>query len=183
VIDEPWQKASAKYDSARNSILPQVDKVNRDGPYRADWQSLQTYQVRDWYRDAKFGIFIHWGVYSVPPFAVRGIRARCTFRARRNTSAISPLMAGRINTARRILFPCSRRRNSIRRQGLACSKESGAKYVVPVFEHHDGFAMYDSGLPDWTAAKLGPHRDLMGDLGSGSRRGGCILGLRPNAAM
>jgi alpha-L-fucosidase len=67
-VDQAWQKASAKYDAARSAILQQVDKVNSAGPYRADWESLQTYKVPDWYKDAKFGIFIHWGVYSVPAF-------------------------------------------------------------------------------------------------------------------
>ena len=69
VIDQTWQKASAKYDSSRSAILAKVDRVNSDGPYRPDWESLQNYQVPEWYKDAKFGIFIHWGVYSVPAFA------------------------------------------------------------------------------------------------------------------
>lgn len=55
-------------------------------------------------------------------------------------------------------------------------KQAGAKYVVPVFEHHDGFAMYDSGLSDWTAAKMGPHRDLAGDLATAIRAEGLHLG-------
>ena len=55
-------------------------------------------------------------------------------------------------------------------------KDAGAKYVVPVFEHHDGFAMYDSGLSDWTAAKMGPHRDLVGDLAKAVRADGLHLG-------
>ena len=55
-------------------------------------------------------------------------------------------------------------------------KESGAKYVVPVFEHHDGFAMYDCGLSDWTAVKMGPHRDLDGDLAKAVRAEGLRLG-------
>ena len=67
-IDREWQKASAKYDSARATILEQVDKVNQSGPFRPDWESLNTYKVPEWYKDAKFGIFIHWGVYSVPAF-------------------------------------------------------------------------------------------------------------------
>ena len=41
---------------------------SQNGQFRADWNSLSQYQVPDWYRDAKFGIFIHWGVYSVPAF-------------------------------------------------------------------------------------------------------------------
>jgi alpha-L-fucosidase len=55
-------------------------------------------------------------------------------------------------------------------------KESGAKYVVPVFEHHDGFQMYDSALSDWTTVKQGPHRDLWGDLAKEVRAEGLHLG-------
>src|SRR5215475_5202461 len=67
-IDEQWQKASAKYDAPRSATLKEVDAVSHQGPYRPDWESLQKYEVPDWYKDAKFGIFIHWGVYSVPAF-------------------------------------------------------------------------------------------------------------------
>jgi alpha-L-fucosidase len=67
-LDEIWQNASRKYDAARTAILQSVDEMNRKGPFRADWQSLESYRVPDWYKDAKFGIFIHWGVYSVPAY-------------------------------------------------------------------------------------------------------------------
>lgn len=56
-------------------------------------------------------------------------------------------------------------------------KKAGAKYVVPVAEHHDGFAMYDSGLSDWTAVKMGPHRDTMGELAKAVRAAGLHFGL------
>ncbi|MGH9553195.1 MAG: alpha-L-fucosidase, partial [Terriglobales bacterium] len=68
LIDQAWQKASAKYDAPRTAILNDVDRVAHQGPFRPDWESLQKYQVPGWYKDAKFGIFIHWGVYSVPAF-------------------------------------------------------------------------------------------------------------------
>ena len=51
-------------------------------------------------------------------------------------------------------------------------QKAGAKYVVPVAEHHDGFAMYDSGVSDWTAAKMGPQRDIIGELAGAVRAHG-----------
>ena len=68
VLDQLWQRASAKYDSRRSTLLNDVNRQVANGPYRADWKSLQKYQVPDWYKDAKFGIFVHWGLYSVPAF-------------------------------------------------------------------------------------------------------------------
>ncbi len=56
-------------------------------------------------------------------------------------------------------------------------KKAGAKYVVPVAEHHDGFAMYDSGLSDWTVAKIGPHRDTTGELAKAVRAAGLHFGV------
>jgi alpha-L-fucosidase len=56
-------------------------------------------------------------------------------------------------------------------------KKSGAKYVVPVAEHHDGFAMYDSGISDWSAAKMGPHRDVVGELAKAVRSEGLHFGV------
>ena len=65
-IDQEWQKSVAKYDTPRNALLKEAERQANDGPFRPDWASLRNYQIPQWYKDAKFGIFIHWGVYSVP---------------------------------------------------------------------------------------------------------------------
>ena len=65
-IDREWQQSVSKYDTERNRLLAENEKQANDGPYRADWATLMKYQQPQWYKDAKFGIFIHWGVYSVP---------------------------------------------------------------------------------------------------------------------
>src|SRR5438132_1581408 len=67
-IDEVWQKASSKYDGQRAELLKDVENADREGRYRADWESLKNYEAPEWYKDAKFGIFIHWGAYSVPAY-------------------------------------------------------------------------------------------------------------------
>jgi hypothetical protein len=58
-IDRAWQKASAKYDAARTAILKDVDRVNAGGRFRADWESLQSYKVPDWYMGCELRDFLH----------------------------------------------------------------------------------------------------------------------------
>src|SRR6202142_1377637 len=65
-IDREWQASVAKYDGARAAILREVERQDNDGPYRADWATLRKFEMPQWYKDAKFGIFIHWGVFAVP---------------------------------------------------------------------------------------------------------------------
>jgi alpha-L-fucosidase len=176
VLDRAWQKASAKYDAARSAILADVDRVNANGPFRADWESLETYQVPEWYKDAKFGIFIHWGVYSVPAFGSE-------WYPREMYRPDTPEYKHHIATygtqdkfGYKDFVPMFKAAKFDPTAWAQLFRNAGAKYVVPVFEHHDGFAMYDSNLSDWTAAKMGPHRDLMGDLAKAVRAEGLHLG-------
>lgn len=176
-IDEIWRKASAKYDGARAAILKRVDdEVNEKRPLRADWQSLGSYQVPDWYRDAKFGIFIHWGVYSVPAFGnewyPRNMYAEGSDEYKHHLATYGPPD----KFGYKDFIPMFKAEKFDPAAWAQLFKEAGAKYVVPVFEHHDGFAMYDCGLSDWTAAKMGPKRDLWGDLAKAVREEGLHLG-------
>ncbi len=175
-IDEPWQKASAKYNAARASILEHVDQVNREGTFRPDWESLRNYKVPDWYKDAKFGIFIHWGVYSVPAFGnewyPRLMYMRDSDEYKHHIAVYGP----QDKFGYKDFIPRFKAEKFDPAAWARLFKDAGAKYVVPVFEHHDGFAMYDSGLSDWTAAKMGPRRDLVGDLAKAVRSEGLHLG-------
>src|SRR5215469_16028587 len=163
-IDQVWQKASSKYDPERAAVLKRVDLVANQGPFRPDWESLKKYETPEWYRDAKFGIFIHWGVYSVPAFGSEWY-PRDMYRAgseeyKHHIDTYGP----QDKFGYKDFIPMFKAEHFDPAAWARLFNESGAKYVVPVFEHHDGFAMYDSGLSDWTAAKMGPHRDLAGDL-------------------
>lgn len=175
-IDQTWQRASSKYDSARSTILSEVRRVASKGPYRADWQSLQKYEVPDWYKDAKFGIFIHWGVYSVPAFGnewyPRNMYRQGSDEYKHHLSTYGP----QSKFGYKDFIPMFRAERFDPAAWARLFKEAGAKYVVPVFEHHDGFAMYDSGLSDWTAAKMGPRRDVHGELAKAVRAEGLHLG-------
>ncbi len=175
-IDAAWQHASGKYDAHRAELLRQLDSTIAKGPFRADWQSLSAYQVPDWYKDAKFGIFIHWGVYSVPAFGnewyPRNMYIEGSAENKHQIATYGPLTS----FGYKDFIPMFHAEHFDPQAWAALFKASGARYVVPVFEHHDGFAMYASDLSDWTAAKMGPHRDLVGDLATAVRAQGLRLG-------
>jgi alpha-L-fucosidase len=175
-LDRLWQQASGKFDSRRNTLLREVNLQATNGPYRPNWRSLQKYQVPEWYKDAKFGIFVHWGVYSVPAFGSewypRDMYRRGSKEYTHHLAVYGPLST----FGYKDFIPMFKANHFDPKHWAHLFSESGAKYVVPVFEHHDGFAMYDSELSDWTAAKMGPHRDLAGELAKAVREAGLHLG-------
>ena len=176
-INQIWQKASSKYDAQRAAILKEVDSVDKQGPFRPDWESLQSYEAPEWYKDAKFGIFIHWGVYSVPAFSSEWYPRNMYepgFEANKHHVATYGTLD---KFGYKDFIPMFKAEHYDPAAWAELFKKAGAKYVVPVAEHHDGFAMYDSGVSDWTAVKMGPHRDLIGDLGKAVRASGLHFGV------
>lgn len=176
-IDAIWQKASSKYDARRAELLKDVENGDREGRYRADWESLKTYEAPEWYKDAKFGIFIHWGAYSVPAFGSE-------WYPRMMYVDGSPEYRHHIETygkqdkfGYKDFIPMFKAEHFDPAAWAELFKKAGAKYVVPVAEHHDGFAMYDSGLSDWTVAKMGPNRDTTGELAKAVRAAGLHFGV------
>ncbi len=176
-IDQIWQKASSKYDAQRAALLKEVDAVDNQGPFRPDWESLQKYEAPEWYQDAKFGIFIHWGAYSVPAFGNEWYPRNMYepgFDAYKHHIAT---YGTQDKFGYKDFIPMFKAEHFDPAAWAELFKKAGAKYVVPVAEHHDGFAMYDSGLSDWTAAKMGPHRDVIGDLSKAVRAEGLHFGV------
>jgi alpha-L-fucosidase len=153
-IDQAWQGASSKYDAERAALLKQIDEVNHQGTFRPDWESLQKYEVPAWYEDAKFGIFIHWGVYSVPAFSNEWYPRNMYERGSEVYKHHIASYGTQDKFGYKDFVPMFKAEHFDPAAWAELFKKSGAKYVVPVAEHHDGFAMYDSGLSDWTAAKM-----------------------------
>ena len=175
-LAQSWKDASSRYNARRTAILNEVDRVDHEGPFRPDWATLSRWEVPAWYKDAKFGIFIHWGVYAVPAFGNE-------WYPRLMYVAGSPENKHQVDTygpltqfGYKDFIPKFKAEHYDPQAWARLFKQSGAKYVVPVFEHHDGFQMYDSDLSDWTAVKMGPRRDLVGDLAKAVRAEGLHLG-------
>lgn len=175
-IDRIWREAGAAYNKSRAEILSGVSREASNGSFRPDWQSLATYQVPDWYKDAKFGIFVHWGLYCVPAFGSEQYPCLMytvgTEEYKHQLSTYGPLT----QFGYKDFIPMFKAERYDPISWASLFKRAGARYVVPVFEHHDGFAMYNSDLSRWTACKMGPHRDLAGELANAVRAAGLHIG-------
>ena len=186
-IDREWQQSVSKYDAERNRLLAEADKISNQGPYKPDWATLMKYQQPQWYKDAKFGIFIHWGIYSVPA-AENEWYPRNMYRpgegAYKNFQEhfASKDPAEKDAKGYKDLIPLFRAEKFNATEWATLFKDSGAQYVVPVAEHHDGFSMYDSGLSDWTVVKMGPKRDTLGELATAIRAAGLHFGFSSHRA-
>jgi alpha-L-fucosidase len=181
-IDAQWIAANSTYDSERKRILASVDRTIAEGPFRDDWQSLRAYQAPEWFRDAKFGIFIHWGVYSVAGFGSE-------WYSRNMYQQGSPDFAHHVATygqqthfGYKDLIPKFTAEHFDADTWAKLFHDAGARYVVPVAEHHDGFPMYQSNLTDWCAGKMGPKRDVLGELAKAVRAQGMHLGASSHRA-
>lgn len=171
------QSTAPIYNNARKKLLAENARVNAQGPFHADWKSLENYKIPQWYQDAKFGIFIHWGVYSVPAFGSewypRNMYQKGSPEYQHQIATHGPETA----FGYKDYIPMFRGQQFDPQAWARLFHTAGARYVVPVAEHHDGFAMYDSDLSEWTAKKMGPHRDVIGDLEKAVRSEGLHFGL------
>ena len=145
--------------------------------YQPNWESLKKYEIPDWFRDAKFGIFIHWGVYSVPAFGSewypRNMYDTTSSEYKHHIKEYGPQSV----FGYKDFIPSFKAGKFDADAWVTLFKKAGAKYVVPVAEHHDGFAMYNTALSDWNAVKMGPHRDVVGELSEAVKKQGLIFGV------
>ena len=168
------------------SLLLAAGTLQAATTYRADWESLDKRPVPQWWQEAKFGIFIHWGVYAVPAYAptdAANVYAKYSEhydnRLRTGNAAFTNHHARTYGdrVAYADFAAQFRAEHFNPDQWADLFKKSGAKYVVLTSKHHDGFALFPSAYsPRWNAQVLGPHRDLAGDLIGAVRKQGLHMG-------
>jgi alpha-L-fucosidase len=150
--------------------------------FEPTWESLKRYRVPEWYQDAKFGIFIHWGVYSVPAFANEWYPRNMYYQGTPEFEHHVKTYGPQSKFGYKDFIPQLTAEKFDANAWASLFKEAGARYVVPVAEHHDGFAMYDCSFSNWTAAKMGPKRDVIGELAAAIRKQGMTFGLSSHRA-
>jgi alpha-L-fucosidase len=160
--------------------------------YEANWASIDSRPVPAWFEDAKFGIFIHWGLFSVPAYAPTardgvGVYDRYAEwywqKVRDPKSATYPFFT---KFQDRVYGEGFKYQDFV--NGFTCDffqpdewagiiKQSGARYVVLTSKHHEGFTLWPSEQSwNWNAVDVGPHRDLAGDLIKSVKNKGLRMG-------
>jgi len=152
--------------------------------YEPTWKSLCEHPVPDWFRDEKFGIYTHWGPYTVPAYGgssdtLAGLRGsynsawygRAMYDPR---SAVGvhheKAHGGAKKTGYKDLIPLLTAERFDPDEWVELFKDAGARFVGPTAQLHDGFAMWDSKVNRWNCGAMGPKRDIMGEFAAAARR-------------
>jgi len=161
---------------------PQRNFLGREKTmYHHTWKSIDSRPVPEWFDEAKFGIFIHWGIYSVPSWSPKRTYAEWYWynlvEKNDETRAFHERVYGKsfkyqdfVKDFKAELFDPDR--------WAGVFKGSGARYVVLTSKHHDGYCLWPSPHSwNWNSVDTGPHRDLVGDLAQSVREAGLKMGL------
>lgn len=149
------------------------------------WESLNARPYPQWFSDAKLGIFVHWGLYSVPAYAGKEGYGEWFYRGlMTGDSGRCRIMSLYADTA----LPVFEQYKQLAKHWHAelwnpaewarMFREAGAKYVVLVTKHHDGYSLWDDPYqPEWNSVVSGPHRNIVGELNDAVRREGLRMGF------
>lgn len=155
-----------------SATAKQADSQAGKKPFSANWQSLQQYQCPEWFRDAKFGIYAHWGPYSVPEYP-----GNTDWYSHHMYLSYHPIHAFHLQKygpldkfGYKDLIPKFTGENFDADAWAKLYLEAGAKFAGPVAEHSDGFSMWATELTPWNAGKMGPKRDVVGELEQAIRK-------------
>ncbi len=166
----------------KKAYLAEIEKVIKEGPYDDTWDSLCEHPTPRWYEKGKFGIFIHWGVYSVPAFGNEWYPRYMYQKGSRENLHHETTYGTLDKFGYKDFIPMFRAEKFDPEAWIKLFEEAGARFVVPVAEHHDGFQMYESSLSPWNAANMGPKQDILGKLKAEAEKRGMVFGASSHRA-
>jgi alpha-L-fucosidase len=172
-----------------NAAIKKIPNLSAPGPLQPTWQSLQAnYKVPSWFVGAKFGIFIHWGLFSVPAHGNEWYEK--WMYAGGDDSTVKSMHGGSNFVAwhaeqfgpqdkfgYKDFIPMFKAEKFDPNAWAELFKKAGARFVVPGAEHHENFAMWDSQVTPFNAMKMGPKRDVIGELSQAVRKQGLKFGV------
>ena len=157
----------------------------------ATWKSLNERGYPTWFDEAKLGIFIHWGLYSVPAYAHPEGYAEWLYKGlMSHSSGRMNIMANYADTTLSTKELYGKLADYWHAElwdpdeWAEIFNDAGAKYVVLVTKHHDGYCLWDSPQqPDWNSVTSGPHRNIVSELTESVRKAGVFTTHCPNGAI
>ena len=167
------------------SAVAQTNSLNLPpiaaGPFKADWNSLTNYQTPEWFRDAKFGIWAHWGPQCEPEHGDWYARDMYVEGNRDYKSHIAEYGHPSTNGFKDVIHEW-KAENFDPDKLLAFYKENGAKYFMALANHHDNFDNFNSKYQPWNSVAIGPHKDLIGGWAAAARKNGLRFAVSVHAS-
>jgi alpha-L-fucosidase len=174
--------ALSRYAGAATAATTGGREPMATGPFLPDWKSLETYQTPDWFRNAKFGIWAHWGPQCEPEYG--DWYARLMYQEGSDVYRYHLKKYGHPSVFgfKDVIHEWKAERWDP--AALASLyKKAGAKYFVALANHHDNFDLYDSKYqPEWNSTKVGPRKDLIAGWRAAARANGLRFGVSVHAS-
>lgn len=152
-----------------------------EGPFQPTWESLEQYKTPDWYRNAKFGIWAHWGPQCEPEFGdwyAREMYMEGNAKYKYHVEKYGhPSLFGFKDVINKW-----KAENWNPEELISLYKSAGAKYFMALANHHDNFDLYNSKYQSWNSTKIGPKKDLIGGWAKAARKQGLHFGVSVHAA-
>lgn len=155
--------------------LEEIEQVIARGTYKPNWASLTQNTLPGWFSKEKFGIFIHWGLYSIPAHANEWYSRNMYIQEKEEWEYHRKTFGKHTEFGYKEFIPMFKAEKFNPQEWAELFKEAGAQYVFPVAEHHDGFQMYRSELSQYNAFDMGPKRDLLGELKHSAETAGLVF--------
>lgn len=150
--------------SRERELLDIIERTIAEGTFKPTWESLMQAEVPAWFKKEKLGIFVHWGLYSVPANSNEWYSRNMYIKGMPAFDHHVKTYGEQKKFGYKDFIPLFTAKAFEPKEWMDLFKAAGAGYIFPVAEHHDGFQMYESELSDWNAVNMGPKRDILGEL-------------------
>ena len=157
------------------AAVKQITSALPPGPFQPTWDSLkQNYRVPAWFYEAKFGLFMHWGLYAVPAHHNEWYEKHMyAADSAWHVSHFGP----QDKFGYKDFIPMFTAEKFDANAWAELFRKAGARFVIPTAQHHDNFALWDSQVTPFNAKAMGPKRDLIGELAKAVRAQGMKFGV------
>lgn len=138
--------------------------MKKPEPFKLDWSAVQKHKTPEWFLNAKFGIYFHWGPYSVPAYKTEWYSIWMYTEGHPIRKYHEEKYGSLDKFGYKDFIPDFTGEHFDAKEWASLFKKSGAQFAGSVTEHADGFSMWDSKITPWNAAKMGPKKDIVGEM-------------------